>query len=198
MARGKNTTVKVILSNARVKTGTVNDDRLTEGMLIDLLNFRVGEIAKKLVAVHHPFYMSTATLTLSGSAYPLTSVDPPIEAVVKLVDSSLGIIKFVPPDEYERISSFSNLYTNSVFAVQEGEQIRITKGSGLGSHGTITLHYVRQLTDATAVGDFPDVPDSETALLTKMLCSDIYGYLGKPTGELDNEIRASLAELKAA
>lgn len=197
MARGKNTTVKKILSNVRVKTGTVNDEKLTDPMLIDLLNFRVGEIAKKLMAVNHPFYMETTTLTLAGGGYSLVSVDPPIERTVKLVDASLGIINFVSPDEYERRSGMTNVYANSVYAVQEGENIRITKGSELGAHSTITLHYVRQLTDATATSDFPDVPDSQTSLLTKMLCSDVYGYLGKPSNDLNAEIRQDLQELKA-
>lgn len=196
MARGKNTTVKTILSNVRVKTGTVLNDRLTETMLLDLLNFRVGEIAKKLVAINHPFYIEDATLTLSGSVYPISAVDPPVERIVKLVDSSLGLIKFVSADEFERASSFANLYANTLLAVQEGEEIRVFKGSGLGSHGTIKLYYIRQLEDASSTAAYPDVPDSLTSLLTKMICSDVYGYLGKENALLEEDIAKSLSEIK--
>jgi len=200
MARGKNTTVKAILSNVRMKTGTINDPLLTDLMMIDILNFSVGEIAKKLQKQNHPFYMKTATLVLVGGAYSFSATDPPVDTVVKVVDASLGIVTFVPPDEYERISSFSNLYANSLIGVQEGEAVRLTKGSQLGAHSTITLHYVKQLEKATAVSDYPDIPDSHTSLLVAMMCADVYAYKngGMRNPDKDAEVQKSLRDFEVA
>ena len=177
MARGKNTTVKVVLSNVRIKTGTVNDDLLTEPMLIDLLNMNVAAIARRLSRINAPIYMTTGTLTLSGGSYSLTSLA--IEKIIKLVDGTLGLVLPVPPADYENISLLISQNTSSMYYAQEGESIRIFKGTTLGAHGTITLYYYQIPTYATLVTEYPDLPDSFTSLLVKMICADVYSYLNK-------------------
>lgn len=196
MARGKNTTVKVILSNVRVKTGTVNDNQLTDSMLIDLLNMNVATLARRLSNVNAPIYMTSATLTLSAGAYSLTSLA--IERVIKLVDSSLGLISQVLPEEYENIQLLSGVHTSSMFFTQEGESIRIFKGATLGSHGTIKLYYYEIPTFATLTSEKPDLPDSYTSLLIKMLCSDVYSYQnkGQRDAEKEKEIAGDVAGIK--
>lgn len=173
MALGKNTTVGKIEDIVRLKTGTLSDDTLSSNQMIDLIAFNCAELAKRLNEALAPFYESSDTLTLSGSVYPISSLK--VDTIIKLVDSSLGIIGFVSGDQYERLSSF-DVYDNSVLAVHEGEQIRIFKGSNLGAHGTIKLYYYRTATAPTARTDYPDIPDSFTATLIKMVCSDVMSY----------------------
>lgn len=195
MALGKNTTIGKIEDVVRIKTGTVNDGELTPGMMIDLINFNVSEVAKMLNGATAPFYMTTATLTLSGAAYPLTSLA--IDKIVKLVDGTNGQIDIFTPEDYERISSFDQ-YDNSVLAVQEGESIRITKGSGVTALGTITLHYYKIPTYASARTEYPDLPDSYTNLLIKMTMADVLAYKNKGVRdvELDKNIKATEEQIK--
>lgn len=196
MALGKNTTLGKIEDIVRFKTGTVNDNLLTATMMLDLNNYHVGDLAKKLSEMNAPFYMDDDTITLSGSAYPISSLK--VDKIIKLVDGTLGIIKFVSPEEYERAASFTNQYGSSLLAVQEGEQIRIFKGASLGSHGTLTLYYYRSATHGASRSAFPDLPDAYTGLLIKSVCSDVYAYKnnGQRNTALDTEISKDLEELR--
>ncbi len=197
MALGKNTTVKVILSNVRVKTGTVDDNRLTEGMLIDLLNMNVAATAKKLWEIVAPLYMAgPTTLTLASGAYSLTSLA--IDRIIKLVDATLGLILPVPPADYENISLLISQNGSTMYFVQEGESIRIFKGASLGAHGTIQIYYFKVPTYATAVTDYPDLPDSFTSLLVDMICADVTAYKngGKRDPALDQAIAEEIKSIK--
>jgi len=194
MALGKNTTIGKIEDIVRVKTGTVSDKALSSTMMLDVINLAVAELAKKLSRVNAPFYMSSDTVVFAGGGYSISSLK--VDRIIKLVDSSLGLIRFDTPDAFERASSFSNLYASSLFAVQEGELIRIFKGSNLGSHSTIKLYYFRTATPASTRADYPDIPDSFTSTIVKMVCADIYAYKnGKRDVTADAEVSKDIEEL---
>lgn len=195
MALGKNTTIGKVEDIVRSKTGTVDNDKLTPTMALDIVNYNVSELAKKLSLFNAPFYMSTEVLSFSGDSAAISGIS--VDKIVKVVDSSLGIFTYRTPDDFERIGGFTNLYTNSLFYTVEGETIRRTKGSGLGAYATGTLYYFRNATHGASRSAFPDLPDSYTAILIKSSCNDVYGFLGKRSPELDQEISRDLEEIKA-
>lgn len=198
MALGKNTTIKTIISMVRIKTGTVIDDKITDALFIDLLNMNVADLAKRLNEINAPFYMSSGTITLSGASYPISSLA--IDRLIKLVDGTLGLVLPVSTSEYEKISLNTSQNGSSMYYVHEGEVIRIFKGASLAAHGTLTLHYYRVPTYATLTSEYPDIPDSFTALLVKTLCSDIYSYKrdGQRDADKEKQIADEIAGFKQA
>ena len=195
MALGKNTTIGKVIDMVRVEDSIVQEDRITDTLLLDRTNINVADLAKRLNGVNAPFYMSTATLTLSGSSYPITSLA--IDRIVKIVDGTLGIILSSSPADYENISLLTSQNGSSMYFTVEGETIRIFKGATLAAHGTITIYYYRVPTFATAKSDYPDIPDSFTAMIVKMLSADVYAYRnkGKRDANKDMEIQKNIQEV---
>lgn len=197
MALGKNTTIGEIEDVVRLKTGTIGDNRLSPTMFLNLVNYNAAELGKKMMSADDPLYVSTQALTFSTDSVSIASYK--VQRILKIVDSSLGIFTPLEPKDFERQSSFTNLYTSSLFYTLEGETIRRAKGSALGAYATDTMYFYRAATNGTARTDYPDTPDAYTSLLIKMVEADVWAYKkGARNEELDVKIAKDIDELRVA
>lgn len=154
----KSTTAGELEDILRVEMNLVGNDKFTSQLFLDLMNHSCDFLKEKLGI--GKIYVCFTTLGV-GTSFDLSSVK--MRGILKVVDSSAGVVKMVSPEEYQRVSGFGG-YTSSVFGVQEGETLRLTYGSSV-TPGTVRLYYLRHILPVTSRNDYPDLPDSYTRLL---------------------------------
>jgi len=118
-----------------------------------------------------------------------------VDRVIKVVDSSAGLIKIVSFDEFEQIGNISNIYTASLFACWEGETVRLRK-VGTVTTGDTVIYFYKQPTEVT-LSDTPDVPDKYVPLLIDMVTSDLIRHKsgGMGNAAIEGSINAELQKI---
>ena len=170
----KNTTVAEVIDAARLRSGTLVDALISPAICLKLLDLGVRRIASALNAAASPAYMTS--LTDASTAYTsnvasIAMTTYAVERIVKVVDSSHGNIKFASFEEFEQLSSISNIYINDIFWSFEGETVRLRK-VGTVTTGNTVVHYYKQPTEAT-ISDTPDIPDKYVPLLVNIVTTDL-------------------------
>ena len=119
-----------------------------------------------------------------------------VDRVIKVVDSSHGLIKLVSFEEFEEIGNISNIYTASLFACWEGETVRLRK-VGTVTTGNTVIYYYKQPTEVTSTADTPDVPDKHVPLLIDMVTADFIRHKngGMGNAAIDSAINTELQNI---
>lgn len=96
-----------------------------------------------------------------------------LDKIIKLVDSTHGLVPLKPAFDIENIVNLSH-NTTEVFGYHEGEYIYLKKGATAAAWGTLTLHYYRLPDLPVNDTDYIDVKDKHIRLLVDKCVIDVF------------------------
>lgn len=201
-AVAKDTTYAEIEDIVRLRTGTIDDPKVSATLMLKEISLSIQKIVGILNGANAPFYLTTnPSLVITGSVNPYTidvsAVSPYLDRIVKLVHVAGGVrtlVKMLGQEEVEQMSSLTTIYANSLFGVWEGDAIRLYKGGSFTltpASDTTELKYYRQPKVSTvARSTKPDILDKYVPLVILDVVGKIAQY--KNDGVIDSNIQTSI------
>lgn len=199
----KETTYGEIEDIVRLRTGTIDDPRLSPSLMLKEISLSIQKINGILNGATAPFNLTTnTTITITGTANPyimdLSGISPYLDRIVRLVHITAALVRtrvdLVSPEEAEDRQALTNIYGNSIWGVWEGDAIRLYRGNSFTvtpATDTTELKYYRQSRVVGATRSTrPDIVDKYVSLVILDVIGKIFQY--KNNGMLDSNTQNAI------
>jgi hypothetical protein len=146
--------------------------------------YSVQSIPSFISAVINGFIIKTSYTTSDYNIYSLPVYND-IDHITSL-ECNIGLCDYVPENLFLGINdiTLANEYKKQILWTRQGELVRIKKGAGVSSEGTIYINYLRKPYKITSFTDYLDIPDSNVQMLLEDCLLVIFQMLTKPIPEL--------------
>jgi len=181
MPLSKSFTAKIVADEIRNIAEEQNKSRLQPQDVIDYINLGVLRVFEKL---DKNFYQTTYNLAVNSDSLDISALN--VDSIIKIVDQTNGKLIKTGADEIENLTDNSRKQSN-IYYYQEGETLRLYKGSNISTYGIMRLVYVRGLELCTKETDFLDVPDKLVPEVLEIAKNITYEKLNTATKKVDKE-----------